>query len=171
MMYREAFGHDVVIDLVGYRRYGHNEGDEPAYSQPAMYATIAEHPSVRERYQAQLVDAGVITTAEAEAKVKAAQRDLAARQASLRKGTEDSEGELDRGSEAIPQKKETEPKTAVPLDRLRAAQRGDRRRPGRVHDPPQARQAARAACRCPRRRRAAGRLGPRRAARLRHVAR
>ncbi len=119
MMYREAFGHDVVIDLVGYRRYGHNEGDEPAYSQPAMYAKIAEHPSVRERYQAELVDAGVITAAEAEAKIKEAQRDLAARQASLRKGTDDSEGELDRGSEAIPQKKETEPKTAVPLGRLR----------------------------------------------------
>ncbi len=60
MMYRERFGHDVVIDLVGYRRFGHNEGDEPAYSQPAMYATIAEHPSVRELYQAQLVEAGVV---------------------------------------------------------------------------------------------------------------
>ena len=171
MMYREAFGHDVVIDLVGYRRYGHNEGDEPAYSQPAMYAKIAEHPSVRERYQAQLVDAGAITTAEAEAKIKEAQRDLAARQASLRKGTDDSEGELDRGSEAIPQKKEAEPKTAVPLARLRQPQRGDRRRPGRVHDPPQARQAAQATRRCARRRRAAGRLGPRGAARLRNAAR
>ena len=67
MMYRERFGHDVVIDLVGYRRYGHNEGDEPAYSQPAMYARIAEHPSVRELYQAQLVEAGRITAEEAEA--------------------------------------------------------------------------------------------------------
>ena len=119
MMYREAFGHDVVIDLVGYRRYGHNEGDEPAYSQPAMYARIAAHPSVRERYQAQLVAAGAITAAEAEAKVKEAQRDLAARQASLRKGTDESEGELDRGSEAIPQQKVAEPKTGVPPGRLR----------------------------------------------------
>ncbi len=119
MMYREAFGHDVVIDLVGYRRYGHNEGDEPAYSQPAMYAKIAEHPSVRERYQAQLVEAGAITTADAEGKVKAAQRDLGARQASLRKGAEESEGELDRGSEAIPQQEVAEPETAVPVERLR----------------------------------------------------
>ena len=119
MMYRQAFGHDVVIDLVGYRRYGHNEGDEPAYSQPAMYAKIAAHPSVRELYQAELVAAGAITAAEAESTIKEAQRELAARQASLRKGTDESEGELDRGSEAIPQKKETEPKTAVPLGRLR----------------------------------------------------
>ncbi|MEO7296236.1 MAG: multifunctional oxoglutarate decarboxylase/oxoglutarate dehydrogenase thiamine pyrophosphate-binding subunit/dihydrolipoyllysine-residue succinyltransferase subunit, partial [Candidatus Limnocylindria bacterium] len=119
MMYRQAFGHDVVIDLVGYRRYGHNEGDEPAYSQPAMYAKIAEHPSVRERYQAQLVDAGALTVDDAEKKVKQAQRDLSARQASLRKGTDESEGELDRGSEAIPQKRVAEPETAVPVARLR----------------------------------------------------
>ena len=120
MMYRERFGHDVVIDLVGYRRYGHNEGDEPAYSQPSMYATIAEHPSVRELYQAILVDAGVIGHDEAEGKVKAAQRELAAHQAALRKGTEEAEGELDRGSEAIPPEEVGEPETAVELDRLRA---------------------------------------------------
>ena len=120
MMYRERFGHDVVIDLVGYRRYGHNEGDEPAYSQPDMYARIAEHPSVRERYQAELVAAGRITAEEAEAKVKEAQSDLAARQRSVRTGVEESgEGELDRGSEAIPQEEAAEPNTAVPLDRLR----------------------------------------------------
>jgi len=121
MMYREAFGHDVVIDLVGYRRYGHNEGDEPAYSQPAMYAKIAEHASVRERYQARLVEAGALTAEDAEKKIKDAQRDLAARQASLRKGSDENEreGELDRGSEAILQQKVADPKTAVPLARLR----------------------------------------------------
>ena len=119
MMYRQAFGHDVVIDLVGYRRYGHNEGDEPAYSQPAMYAKIAEHPSVRERYQAQLVEAGALTVDDAERKVKQAQRDLSTRQASLRKGTDESEGELDRGSEAIPQQKVAEPETSVAVARLR----------------------------------------------------
>ncbi|MBA2631894.1 MAG: multifunctional oxoglutarate decarboxylase/oxoglutarate dehydrogenase thiamine pyrophosphate-binding subunit/dihydrolipoyllysine-residue succinyltransferase subunit [Chloroflexi bacterium] len=120
MMYRERFGHDVVIDLVGYRRYGHNEGDEPAYSQPDMYARIAEHATVRERYQAQLVAAGTITAEEAKAKVKEAQADLAERQRSVRTGAEESgEGELDRGSEAIPQEATAEPRTAVPLDRLR----------------------------------------------------
>ena len=121
MMYRKAFAHDVVIDLVGYRRYGHNEGDEPAYSQPAMYAEITHHPSVRERYQTHLIEAGAITAADAEAKIKEAQRDLARRQASLRDGSDESdgEGELDRGSEAIPQGKVTEPKTAVSAARLR----------------------------------------------------
>jgi multifunctional 2-oxoglutarate metabolism enzyme len=120
MMYRQAFGHDVVIDLVGYRRYGHNEGDEPAYSQPAMYAAIAEHPSVREIYQALLVEAGVISADAADAKVKAALKELAGVQAALRKGAEEPEGELDRGSEAIPPEEvAAEPQTAVELDRLR----------------------------------------------------
>ncbi|HEX7172121.1 MAG TPA: multifunctional oxoglutarate decarboxylase/oxoglutarate dehydrogenase thiamine pyrophosphate-binding subunit/dihydrolipoyllysine-residue succinyltransferase subunit [Candidatus Limnocylindria bacterium] len=119
MMYREKFGHDVVIDLVGYRRFGHNEGDEPAYTQPAMYASIAEHRSVRELYQALLVEAGVIAADEAEAKVKEALRELAAVQAGLRKRKDEPEGELDRGSEAIPQEEMGEPETAVSLDRLR----------------------------------------------------
>jgi len=129
MMYRERFGHDVVIDLVGYRRFGHNEGDEPAYSQPAMYATIAEHPSVRELYQARLVEAGVISTEEAAAKIKGVQDELAGHQKKLRKGAEEPEGELDRGSEAIPPEEVGEPETAVALDRLRELNPGLRRVP------------------------------------------
>ena len=124
MMYREEFGNDVVIDLVGYRRYGHNEGDEPAYSQPGMYAAIEKHASVRELYQAQLVDAGVIGADDAEAMVKEAQRDLAKRQASVRKGAEEPQGELDRGSEAIAPEEPAEPETAVPLEQLREMNAG-----------------------------------------------
>ena len=120
MMYRQRFGHDIVIDLVGYRRYGHNEGDEPAYSQPSMYARIAEHPSVREIYQGLLVETGVIGHEEAEVKIKAAQRELAGHQAALRKGGDDGEGELDRGSEALPPEEIGEPETAVDLKRLQA---------------------------------------------------
>ena len=58
LAYRERFGHDVVIDLVGYRRFGHNEQDEPAYTQPLMVAQIADHPTVRELYGARLVADG-----------------------------------------------------------------------------------------------------------------
>lgn len=117
MMYRAAFGNDVVIDLVGYRRFGHNEGDEPSYTQPQMYATIDAHPTVRELYQAQLVTAGVIDEAGAEAMVAAVQRDLAARQAAMRAGT--GEMPLDRGPESLPPEEADEPETAIALDRLR----------------------------------------------------
>ena len=119
MMYRQTFGHDFVIDLVGYRRYGHNEGDEPAYSQPTMYARIAKHPSVRERYEGELVEAGVISAEAAASMVADAQADLAARQKQVRRGAESTDGELDRGSEAIPTEEVSEPATAVPLERLR----------------------------------------------------
>ena len=60
MAYRERFGQDVVIDLVGYRRFGHNEQDEAAYTQPLMVEQINAHPSVRELYQEQLVAEGVL---------------------------------------------------------------------------------------------------------------
>src|SRR5688500_12852146 len=84
-----------------------------------MYARIADHPSVRERYQAQLVAAGAITDEEAEARIKEARADLAARQKQVRKGVEEGDGELDRGSEAIPREEAAEPETAVALERLR----------------------------------------------------
>src|SRR5918999_1685958 len=59
MAYREQFSQDVVVDLIGYRRFGHNEGDEPAYTQPLMYEKIEGHPTVREQYAAALVSEGV----------------------------------------------------------------------------------------------------------------
>ncbi len=53
--YLSRFRRDLIIDLVGYRRYGHNEGDEPAFTQPQMYRTIATHPTVRELWARELV--------------------------------------------------------------------------------------------------------------------
>lgn len=58
------FAEDVVVDLVGYRRHGHNEGDEPAYTQPVMYHKIQEHPTVRQMWSERLVREGVVSQAE-----------------------------------------------------------------------------------------------------------
>ena len=58
--YRERFRRDFLIDLVGYRRYGHNEGDEPAFTQPVMYKVVNSHPTVRELLAQALIKAGQI---------------------------------------------------------------------------------------------------------------
>ena len=61
IMYREAFGKDFLIDLVGYRRWGHNEGDEPTYTQPALYAKVRQHQTARQVWASRLVTNGVLT--------------------------------------------------------------------------------------------------------------
>ncbi|PJX22769.1 2-oxoglutarate dehydrogenase E1 component [Psychroflexus sp. S27] len=58
--YRMEFGRDVFIDLLGYRKYGHNEGDEPRFTQPKLYKAISNHDDPREIYTKQLVNEGVI---------------------------------------------------------------------------------------------------------------
>jgi 2-oxoglutarate dehydrogenase E1 component len=65
--FRQRFKQDVVIDMYCYRKYGHNEGDEPRFTQPLMYALIDKKPTVREVYVARLVDAGKLTREEADA--------------------------------------------------------------------------------------------------------
>jgi multifunctional 2-oxoglutarate metabolism enzyme len=62
--FRQEFGHDVLIDLIGYRRFGHNEADEPAYTQPEMYQVIKKHPPARELFARQLIEQGVVTEQE-----------------------------------------------------------------------------------------------------------
>jgi 2-oxoglutarate dehydrogenase E1 component len=64
LAYRTKFQADVLIDLIGYRRYGHNEGDEPAYTQPRMYDRIADHPTVLTQWADRLVAEGTLTTEE-----------------------------------------------------------------------------------------------------------
>ena len=64
--YREKYNMDVFIDLLGYRKYGHNEGDEPKFTQPTLYKHIAAHPDLRALYYKQLSAEGTITEAEAE---------------------------------------------------------------------------------------------------------
>jgi len=58
--YRQRFKRDIVIDMWCYRRFGHNEGDEPSFTQPLMYAAIRAHPRVSEIYAGRLVEQGVI---------------------------------------------------------------------------------------------------------------
>ena len=67
MAYRAEYHDDVVIDLVGYRRYGHNEGDEPGYTQPLITEAIKKHPTVRVLYGERLIGAGILTTEDVEA--------------------------------------------------------------------------------------------------------
>jgi 2-oxoglutarate dehydrogenase E1 component len=67
MAFRRRFCSDVVIDLVGYRRHGHNEQDEAAYTQPLMAARIERQPSVREQYARALIEEGVLTQEDADA--------------------------------------------------------------------------------------------------------
>jgi 2-oxoglutarate dehydrogenase E1 component len=71
MAYRTRFGHDIVIDLVGYRRFGHNEQDEPAYTQPIMAGQIETHPTARELYAQKLMGEGILGEDEARAQVEA----------------------------------------------------------------------------------------------------
>ncbi len=70
MAYRERWGQDIVIDVIGYRRYGHNETDEPAYTQPQVAAKIKAHPPVSELYAGKLVADGMISQEEVEAGAK-----------------------------------------------------------------------------------------------------
>lgn len=63
--YRDRFHKDFLIDLVGYRRWGHNEGDEPSYTQPLMYNRIRNHPGVKELWAQELTRRGVVTPEEA----------------------------------------------------------------------------------------------------------
>ncbi|UBB90690.1 2-oxoglutarate dehydrogenase E1 component [Candidatus Kaistella beijingensis] len=59
--FRAQFGKDVYIDLLGYRKYGHNEGDEPRFTQPNLYKVISKHPNPREIYKNELIKEGVVS--------------------------------------------------------------------------------------------------------------
>ncbi|MDX1640363.1 MAG: 2-oxoglutarate dehydrogenase E1 component, partial [Balneolaceae bacterium] len=67
MDYRQQFGKDVVIDLICYRKHGHNEGDEPAFTQPGLYKEIENHPTVRDIYVKELLRKGEFTEEETQA--------------------------------------------------------------------------------------------------------
>jgi 2-oxoglutarate dehydrogenase E1 component len=116
MAYRRRFGQDVVIDLVGYRRFGHNEQDEAAYTQPLMVEQINAHESVRELYQERLIEDGVLTKEVAEQFVSEVESVLRGAHERLKASIGGSakvghEGEIPRATTA-------EVTTAVPKERL-----------------------------------------------------
>src|SRR5690606_22260318 len=76
MGYRRRFHNDVVINMVCYRRHGHNEGDEPTFTQPVLYAKIKRHPSVKKVYTERLIAAGVVSPQEVDEMEKRAADEL-----------------------------------------------------------------------------------------------
>jgi 2-oxoglutarate dehydrogenase E1 component len=100
--YRQQFGKDFLIDLVGYRRWGHNEGDETSFTQPRLYQAIRAHPTPRQRWAARLIEEGVMTQAD----VDAEEREVMSRFESLHaQRTHDSTPETEpepRGDAPLP---------------------------------------------------------------------
>jgi len=129
MAYRERFRGDVIIDLVGYRRHGHNEADEPAYTQPRMYARIAGLPTVREQWAQELVARRHVAQEEVEAMQQAAYDRLAKVQQRVKAGGRKEEGigatlRSDEDPElAEAQEGRCDPETGVPADKLVALDR------------------------------------------------
>ena len=118
--YRGRFQRDFLIDLIGYRRHGHNEGDEPAFTQPLMYRTIAKHPTVRELFARTLIAQGTQTPESVERLVKKHYTVLEKAFASL-KPEEDLEPPV---PEPAPPGAAARAETAVPLERLREINEG-----------------------------------------------
>ncbi len=130
MAYRQRFHGDVIIDLVGYRRHGHNEADEPAYTQPVMYERIAALKTVREQWADELVASGVVGKEEAEALQQTAYDRLVKVQQAIKARGKKGEGVgtaqgHDAGSElAAPDEAQCDPATAVGEDVLRVLDKG-----------------------------------------------
>ena len=82
--YRQRFKLDYLIDLVGYRKYGHNEGDEPAFTQPQVYQIVAAHPTVREKYAKTLIESGTVTQEQVDALVQERMSELERAYASVK---------------------------------------------------------------------------------------
>jgi 2-oxoglutarate dehydrogenase E1 component len=114
--YRAKFGKDFVIDLVGYRRYGHNEGDEPSFTQPLLYEKIANLPTVRQQWAMALAKRGIVTDERPEELVQEKMEHLQQVLESLKP----SEKLAEEPPEPPPPGAALQAKTAVPIDTLRA---------------------------------------------------
>ena len=121
MAYRERWGRDVVIDVIGYRRFGHNETDEPAYTQPLMAAKIKEHPPVSQLYAEALVKEGIVTPDEVEERNDGRQKGLKTAHDDLRQKIESGEyaDPTQTGTSELDRTRSPSVETAVPEDKLR----------------------------------------------------
>src|SRR5947208_18444 len=122
LAFRRLFEKDVVVDLVGYRRFGHNEQDEAAYTQPLMAQKIATHPSVREQFAARLVGEGGVSQEEADRLVSDVEVQLRAAHERLRSSFAQAAPSAVREGH-IPHSTGGEVVTAVAAERLRALNR------------------------------------------------
>jgi 2-oxoglutarate dehydrogenase E1 component len=113
--YLRRFKKDFLIDLVGYRRHGHNEGDEPSFTQPLLYRKIEEQPTVRQMWAKSLVEAGVVSAEEAEAMVQQRLEELGRIFAELQPDSELANLQLAPPPQGAAKRVET----AVPAERLR----------------------------------------------------
>ncbi len=117
LAYRDTFGRDALVDLIGYRRFGHNETDEPAYTQPLMYDRIKKHLPVRRLYADRLAAEGTVSETEAESIAAAAYQRVADAHEELKRTIgappETGEHELDRTMSR-------EPRTTMPEETVRA---------------------------------------------------
>ena len=114
--YRHRFKLDYLIDLVGYRKYGHNEGDEPAFTQPQVYQIVAAHPTVREKYAKTLAERGEVSREDADAMVQARMTELEQAYASIKPETD----VVPPVPDVPPSGAAGKAQTAVPLDVLQA---------------------------------------------------
>jgi len=122
MAYREEFDMDIVVDLVGYRRFGHNEGDEPAYTQPLMYERIEGHPTVREQYAAELAEQDVVPAERAQELVDTVQARMREAHEALKASLE-AAGAAAREERRPGRARGEEPETAVSNERLQELNR------------------------------------------------
>jgi 2-oxoglutarate dehydrogenase E1 component len=122
--YRQEFGHDAVIDLIGYRRFGHNEADEPAYTQPEMYAKIKQKKRASDIFAEQLIADGAITKEDVDRQQQEIWDHLTQLhqelKAQIKAAAEAGQVEQTTGEYQLDRSPSPEVKTAVSGDRLRS---------------------------------------------------
>ena len=134
--FRQLFHKDVVLDMFCYRRFGHNEGDEPSFTQPLMYREIRKHPAALEIYSKKLIAEGIVTEAEVAKMIASFQARLEEEFAATKEHSPDKADWLDgrwAGMELAPKNSARRGMTGVDLDRLRETGRALSSAPERLN--------------------------------------